>query len=88
MMVICTAKEKLFLVSSFSSLDSGHCTLHITAAQATSANIQLHRTAFDDHANLLNIRSPSMAGFPIGMAHIVADHLTLRAYFTILAHLT
>ena len=60
--------------------------LDLAAAQAASAHGHALRGAFNDHANLLRVRSPGAARLAVGVADVVAIHDTLAANLTKLSH--
>ena len=60
--------------------------LDLVAAQAAGAHGHALRGAFNDHANLLRVRSPGAARLAVGVADIVAINYALAAYFTKLSH--
>ena len=60
--------------------------LNLVAAQAAGAHGHALRGTFNDHANLLRVRSPGAARLAVGVADVVAVHDTLAANLTKLSH--
>ena len=60
--------------------------LDLVAAQAAGAHGHALRGTFNDHANLLRVRSPGAARLAVGVADVVAINDTLAANLTKLSH--
>ena len=60
--------------------------LDLIAAQAAGAHGHALRGAFNDHANLLRVRSPGAARLAVGVADVVAVNDALAADLTKLSH--
>ena len=62
--------------------------LNFVGTKATGANIHLTGSTVYGNIDLLNVRSPSTPGLPVGVAHQISRHNALFADFAILTHLT
>ena len=71
----------------FPSAEKSKGAFHLAAAQATGANRHAHWSSSDVYAYLLRVRRPGSAGFPVGMAHIVAGNDALMAYLAKFSHI-
>lgn len=60
--------------------------LNLAGTKATSADVHLAGGTINNNAYALNIGSPCMPGFPIGMTYPITGHHTLIANLTELTH--
>ena len=70
----------------FCCLKPLYAALDLAGTKAARADVQLFRGTVYQCVHGLHVGSPAALGLAVGMAHLIARHNALVAYFAIFAH--